>query len=92
MDPCYIKSKSDVKYLKAYLIFICFPGTLIEAASNSSNVCKCELDVCGPHFVKLFWLKWHVINGEDEDIVPSKFILIMVRKVFLWQMDIYPHK
>ena len=48
------KVKTDVKYLKAYLIFICFPGTLIEAASNSSNVCKCELDVCGPHFVKLF--------------------------------------
>lgn len=48
------KVKSDVEYSKAYLIFICFPGTLIEAASNSSNVCKCELDVCGPHFVKLF--------------------------------------
>ena len=46
--------KNAVKSLKAYLIFICFPGTLIEAASNSSNVCKCELDVCGPHFVKLF--------------------------------------
>ena len=78
----YILTNLYNNMINYYLIFICFPGIRMDAASNSSKVCNWTFEVCGPHLVWLFWLKWQVSGGADEVvIVPSGFILIMIALV-----------
>ena len=79
-----------------HLIFICFPGIRIDAASNSSKVCNWTFELWGPHFVRLFWLKWQVTEGEgDVVIVPSAFTRIMIAllydKITLYTFEKFLH-